>query len=335
MATRHLAVFALVAAPSAFMQHSVNFPSFGKIHREDARLDELLAKDARIDVISSGFQWAEGPVWIKDGGYLLFSDIPRNQIMKWKEGTGVSQFMKPSGYTGVADYGAEPGSNGLTVDAQGRLVACEHGDRRISRLEPGGGKRTLVDNYQGKRLNSPNDLVYKSNGDLYFTDPPYGLPKRENDPMRELDFFGVYRLGNDGKLTLLNKGMTRPNGLAFSPDEKTLYVAQSDPDKAIWMSFPVKADGTLGEGHVFGDVTPMVKTHPGLPDGMKVDAKGNLWATGPGGIHIFAPDGKRLGRIETGERTANCNWGDDGSTLYVTADTYLCRVKTKVKGAGW
>ena len=317
------------------MQHSVNFPSLGKIHRDDPKLDELLAKDARIEVISSGFQWAEGPVWMKDGAYLLFSDIPRNQIMKWKEGLGVSQFMKPSGYTGVADYGAEPGSNGLTVDSQGRLVACEHGDRRISRLEPGGGKRTLVDNYQGKRLNSPNDLVYKSNGDLYFTDPPYGLPKRENDPMRELDFFGVYRLAKDGALTLLTKEMTRPNGLAFSPDEKTLYVAQSDESKAIWMSFPVKSDGTLGEGRVFGDVTSMVKTHPGLPDGMKVDAKGNLWATGPGGIHVFSPDGKRLGRIETGERTANCNWGDDGSTLYITADTYLCRIKTKVKGAGW
>ena len=335
MAIRHLAVLALVAAPTAYMQHSVNFPSLGKIHRDDPKLDELLAKDARIEVISSGFQWAEGPVWMKDGAYLLFSDIPRNQIMKWKEGLGVSQFMKPSGYTGVADYGAEPGSNGLTVDSQGRLVACEHGDRRISRLEPGGGKRTLVDNYQGKRLNSPNDLVYKSNGDLYFTDPPYGLPKRENDPMRELDFFGVYRLAKDGALTLLTKEMTRPNGLAFSPDEKTLYVAQSDESKAIWMSFPVKSDGTLGEGHVFGDVTSMVKTHPGLPDGMKVDAKGNLWATGPGGIHVFSPDGKRLGRIETGERTANCNWGDDGSTLYITADTYLCRIKTKVKGAGW
>ena len=336
MALKHLAVLALVASPSAYMQHSVNFPSFGTIHRDDvAKMDELLAKDAKIEVISSGFQWAEGPIWMKAGGYLLFSDIPRNQIMKWKEGTGVSEFMKPSGYTGVADYGAEPGSNGLTVDAQGRLVAAEHGDRRISRLEPGGGKRTLVDNYQGKRLNSPNDLVYKSNGDLYFTDPPYGLPKRENDPAKELDFYGVYRLSKNGTLTLLTKEMTRPNGLAFSPDEKTLYVAQSDPDKAIWMSFPVKDDGTLGQGHVFADVTAMVKTHPGLPDGMKVDAKGNLWATGPGGIHIFSPDGKRLGRIETFERTANCNWGDDGSTLYITADTGLCRIKTKVKGAAW
>ena len=317
------------------MQDTLNFPSFGTVHREDPRLDALLAKDAKIEVISSGFEWAEGPIWVKDGGYLLFSDVPRNMIMKWKEGVGSTMFMKPSGYTGVTDYGAEPGSNGLTLDSQGRLVACEHGDRRISRLEPGGGKRTLADNYQGKRLNSPNDLVYKSNGDLYFTDPPYGLPKRENDPMRELAWFGVYRLSKDGQLTLLTKEMTRPNGLAFSPDEKTLYVAQSDEAKAIWMAFPVNADGTLGTGRVFADVTSMVKTHPGLPDGMKIDSKGNLWATGPGGVHIFAPDGKRLGRIETGERTANCAWGDDGSTLYMTADMYLCRIKTKAKGAGW
>jgi gluconolactonase len=317
------------------MQDTLNFPTFGKVHREDPRLDELLARDAKIEVISSGFEWAEGPIWVKDGGYLLFSDIPRNRIMKWKEGVGSTLFMMPSGYTGVIDYGAEPGSNGLTLDPQGRLVACEHGDRRISRLERGGGKRTLTDNYQGKRLNSPNDLVYKSNGDLYFTDPPYGLPRHENDPMRELEWFGVYRLSKDGQMTLLTKEMTRPNGLAFSPDEKTLYVAQSDDAKAIWMAFPVNADGTLGTGRVFADVTSMVKTHPGLPDGMKIDSKGNLWATGPGGVHVFAPDGKRLGRIETGERTANCAWGDDGSTLYITADMYLCRIKTKARGAGW
>ncbi|HEY3743545.1 MAG TPA: SMP-30/gluconolactonase/LRE family protein [Bryobacteraceae bacterium] len=313
----------------------MNFPSFGTIHRDDPRINDLLGLDARIEVLSSGYRWTEGPLWLKDGGYLLFSDIPRNLIMKWKEGVGASVFMKPSGYTGIVDYGAEPGSNALTIDPQGRLVMCEHGDRRISRLEPGGGKRTLVDNYQGKRLNSPNDLVYKSNGDLYFTDPPYGLPARELDPRRELDVFGVYRLSKDGRLTLLVEDMTRPNGLAFSPDEKILYVAQSDAARAIWMSFPVKDDGTLGEGHVFADVTSMVETHQGLPDGMKIDSNGNLWATGPGGIHLFSPDGERLGRIETGERTSNCNWGDDGTTLYITADSYLCRIKTKITGNGW
>jgi gluconolactonase len=311
-------------------------PTIGQIVRIDPRLDRVLPKDARIEVLASGFAWAEGPVWIKDGGYLLFSDIPRNSVMKWKEGDGISLFMKPSGYTGVVDYGHEPGSNGLTVDAQGRLVSCEHGDRRISRLERDGGKRTLVDNYEGKRLNSPNDLAFKSNGDLYFTDPPYGLPKNVDDPRRELQIFGVYRYSPaTGQVTLLNKEMTRPNGIAFSPDEKTLYVAQSDPEKALWVAFPVKEDGTLGKGRVFADVTKSVDKMPGLPDGMKVDRSGNLWATGPGGIYIFTPDAELLGRIDTGQRTANCAWGDDGSVLYITADSYLCRIRTNTRGNGW
>jgi gluconolactonase len=211
----------------------------------------------------------------------------------------------------------------------------EHGDRRVSRMDPDGGKRTLVDNYLGKRLNSPNDGVLHSSGALYFTDPPYGLPKQAEDPRRELDFCGVYRLALDGQLTLLTKEMTRPNGIAFSPDEKTLYVANSDPKKAVWMAYPVKPDGTIGPGRVFADVTSMAGKFPGLPDGMKVDQAGNLWATGPGGVHIYSADGTRLGRLDTGEATANVAWGDDGSTLYITADMYICRIKTKTKGLGW
>lgn len=315
--------------------NQMNYPTIGEIIRDDARFDQLVPKEAKIEVLASGFEWTEGPVWIKAGGYLLFSDIPRNSVMKWKEGAGVSLFMKPSGYTGVADYGAEPGSNGLLVDRQGRLVLCEHGDRRISIMTWDGGKRTLVDNYMGKRLNSPNDAVFKSNGDLYFTDPPYGLPNRFDDLRRELDFCGVYRLSADGQLTLLTKELTRPNGIAFSPDEKTLYVAQSDPNRAIWMAFPVQADGTIGRGRVFSDATALVNKLPGLPDGMKVDHHGNLFATGPGGVHVLAPDGTRLGRISTGERASNCAWGDDGSVLYITADMYLCRIKTSTKGMGW
>jgi gluconolactonase len=318
-----------------FAQNTPLVPTLGQVVRLSPKLDQLIPKDARIEVLGSGFAWSEGPLWIKDGGYLLFSDIPRNSVMKWKQGEGVSLFMKPAGYTGVVDYGREPGSNGLTLDPQGRVIFCEHGDRRISRLEKDGGKRTLVDNYQGKRLNSPNDAVYKSNGDLYFTDPPYGLPKNADDPRRELDFFGVYRLSRDGQLTLLTREMTRPNGIAFSPDEKTLYVAQSDPARAIWMAFPVNADGTLGRGRVLHDATSSVKTLPGLPDGLKVDAGGNVFATGPGGVYVFSPDGELLGRIDTGQRTSNCAWGEDGSVLYMTADSYLCRIRTSTKGAGW
>jgi gluconolactonase len=339
----HTVLVGLMAALGALLmnggalhgQDTRNFPTLGTIVRGDPGLDALIPQGARLEVLASGFEWSEGPVWVRDGGYLLFSDIPRNSVMKWKEGEGVSLFLKPSGYTGVADYGREPGCNGLTLDREGRLVSCEHGDRRVSRMEKEGGKRTLVDNYQGKRLNSPNDLVFRSNGDLYFTDPPYGLPKQWEDPRRELDFCGVYRLTADGKLTLLTREMTRPNGIAFSPDERTLYVAQSDPQKAIWMAFPVKSDGTLGPGRVFHDATPLVGKMPGLPDGLKVDRNGNLFATGPGGVHVLSPDGKSLGRIDTGEATANCAWGGDGSTLYITADMYLCRIRTRTKGMGW
>lgn len=315
-------------------QDSVNFPTIGEVVKLDPQLDELIDKDAKIEVLSSGFDWTEGPVWIGDAkdGYLLFSDIPKNSVMKWKEGVGASLFMKPSGYTGVVKYGGEPGCNGLLLDQKGRLVSCEHGDRRVSVLTKDGGKRTLVDNYMGKRLNSPNDGVYKSNGDLYFTDPPYGLPNRYDDPRRELDFCGVYRLAKDGTLTLLTKEMTRPNGITFSPDEKTLYVAQSDPKAAIWKAFPINEDGTLEKGKVFYDATSSVGKLPGLPDGMKTDLKGNIFATGPGGCYVFTPSGELLGRISTGERTANCAWGGDGSTLYLTADTYLVRIQTKTKG---
>jgi gluconolactonase len=288
-----------------------------------------------IEVLGEGFDWTEGPIWVKDGGYLLFSDIPRNSIYKWKEGEGVSLWMSPSGYTGVVYNPPEPGSNGLTLDLQGRLCACEHGDRRVSRLYKDGGKRTLVDNYKGKRLNSPNDLVFRQNGDLYFTDPPYGLTRQWADPRRELDFCGVYRLTPEGELTLLYSELSRPNGLAFSPDESKLYVGNSDRARSIWLEFPVLQDGNLGEPKLFADVTAEAKQYNASPDGLKVDQDGNIWATGPGGITIFTPDATPLGRIETGQKTANCNWGDDGSTLYIAADMYVCRVKTTAKGAGW
>lgn len=357
-------------AAHTFAQNTTNFPHLGEIVRLDPKFDKLVPKDAVIEVLGSGFEWAEGPVWVKDGekltgddsegGFLLFSDIPNNSVMRWDYGKGISLFLHPSGYTGAADYGLEPGCNGLILSPQGELVSCEHGDRRVSVLTKAGGKRTLVDNYQGKRLNSPNDGCFKSNGDLYFTDPPYGLPENFDDPRRELDVCGVYRLsktptlvpvkGKEGEklftvsdkewgggyqLTLLTDEMTRPNGIAFSPDEKTLYVDQSDPEAAIWKKFPVKADGTLGKGEIFFDATEYVGKHKGLPDGLKVDKDGNVFATGPGGVWVFDSSGKPLGRFDTKEATANCGWGDDGSTLYICADMYLCRVKLTTKGAGW
>jgi gluconolactonase len=259
-----------------------------------------------------------------------------NTVFLWKEGmTKPEVFLKPSGYTGTTPRGGEPGSNGLTRDAEGRLVLCQHGDRRISRLEADGKFKSLVDHYQGKKFNSPNDAVYASDGSLYFTDPPYGLLGKNDDPSKEIPFNGVYRLSPKGDLTLLTRELTYPNGIALSPDEKMLYVANSDPEKALWMAFPLKPDGTIGTGKVFFDATRGVKTLKGLPDGMKVDKDGNLFATGPGGVLIFAPDGKHLGTLNTGVATANVGWGDDGSTLYITADMYLARVKTTTKGSNF
>ena len=305
-----------------------------RIVSKDPRFDKLVPPTAKLEKLADGYQWTEGPVWNRKEGYLLFSDIPNNAIMQWKPSGGAPTiFMKPSGYTGTVPFtGHEPGSNALIYDSQGRLVICDHGDRRIARVDENKKKTTLADRYEGKRLNSPNDLVYKSNGDLYFTDPPYGLPKTFDDPTKELDFNGVYRLSKDGKLTLLTKELHAPNGLAFSPDEKTFYVANSDKDHAIWMKYDVKADGTIANGRVFADVTAQAKDHPGVPDGMKVDKAGNLFATGPGGIYVYSPDATLLGMIEFPVATANCAWGDDGSTLYITSNTALYRIKLATRG---
>lgn len=304
----------------------------------DPAFHDLVAPDTPVIALGEGFDWSEGPVWVKNGNYLLFSDVPRNTIYKWADGQEISVFLQPSGYTGVLPYGNEPGSNGLTISNDGRLIACEHGDRRISIMPfEKGGKVTLTDNYNGKRYNSPNDVVQHSSGAIYFTDPPYGLPDYVNDKSRELDMFGVYRVGTDGTVTAVVTNLQRPNGLAFSPDESVLYVAQSDPDAAFIMAYDVNMDGSLRNGRVFYDATPDHKKGlKGLPDGLKIDSNGNLFATGPGGVMVISAQGKLLGRIETGQATANCAWGGvDGSQLYITADGYLCRIQTKTKGAGW
>jgi gluconolactonase len=333
-----VAVVSLALAACRSSPQGSGGPTLGTIIRKDPRFDQLIPPGARMEILAGGFEWTEGPLWIKDGGYLLFSVIPPNKVCKWKEGEGVTIYLKPSGLTGPKDLREEPGSNGLILDPQGRLVLCQHGDRRMARMDaplsaPASKFVTLADKYDGKKLNSPNDGCYHSSGALYFTDPPYGLAKQTEDPTRELDFQGVYRLGTDGKLTLLTKDITRPNGIAFSPDEKTLYVGSSDPDKAIWMAYDVKPDGSLGKGRVWVDETDRVKKgEKGLPDGMKVDIHGNVFATGAGGVHVFAPDGTLLGTLATGQATSNCAWGEDGSTLFITADQYVVRIKTATKG---
>jgi gluconolactonase len=319
---------------SAGSTHSAEVATLGRIERLDPAFDRLVDKDAVIEVlVANRFDWAEGPVWDAAGRRVLFSDIPKNMIWEWSQVSGLKEFLKPSGYTGAAQFaGREPGSNGLAFNATGELVLCQHGDRRIAKWVDGKFV-TLADRYAGKRLNSPNDLAIHTNGDVYFTDPPYGLPKLTADPGRELDFQGVYRLSGKGEVTLLTRQLDRPNGLALSPDERTLYVANSVPANAIVMAFPVRPDGSLGDGKVFFDVTAAVsKRKPGVPDGLKVSADGAVWATGPGGVLVYSSQGKHLGTLATGVATANLAFGDDGSTLYITADKSLVRVRTKVKG---
>ena len=288
-------------------------------------------------MLASGFDWSEGPVWVKDSSFLLFSDVPKNTVYKWSEKGGLAVFLKPSGYTGRGVYSDEPGSNGLAIDDKGRLVSCEHGDRRISAMPlTGGGKITLASHYEGKRFNSPNDVVQHANGSYYFTDPTYGLAKKHLDPSRETPLFGVYRIAKDGKVSIQVSDLTRPNGVAFSPDGKIMYIAQSDQEKAVIMAYNIDNEGNAGKGKLVYDATPMLKSGlNGLPDGLKVDKDGNLWSSGPGGMLIITPAGKLLGRIEMGELTSNCAWGNDGATLYMTVDGYICRIKTNTKGAGW
>ena len=299
----------------------------------DPRFDEIVPANAALEQVASGFEWAEGPVWNRAGNFLLFSDVPNNRIIKWKAGEAARIFLNASGYSGTEPFqGREPGSNGLTYDKEGRLVFCQHGDRRISRLEKNGTRTTLVDNYQGKRLNSPNDLIFKSNGDLYFTDPPFGLPGTFDDPKKELPFQGVYRLSRDGKLTLLTTEVKAPNGIAFSPDEKKLYVA--DSARALWFVFDVKPDGTLSPGRVLFDGTEHSRGRSGVADSLKVDAFGNIYAAAPGGLFIIAPDGALLGRFDLGTATGNCAWGEDGSTLFITSNTLIYRIRLRTRGVG-
>lgn len=317
--------------------------TLGSIERLDPALDELLAPDAKIEILVEGIQWAEGPVWCKGG--LLFSDVPQNTVYRWTPEKGVGVYLQPSGYTGTVPRGGEPGSNGLTLDHEGRLVLCQHGDRRVVRLEKDGKTVTpLAERFQGKRFNSPNDLCFDAKGNLYFTDPSYGLWKYEQGTGKEMDVNGVYLARPDGQVTRTNTGIIRyangesapvgfPNGIALSPDEKALYICTSDSAHPVVLKYDIQNDGDIANGKVFFDATPfMSKLRGGIPDGMKVDLKGNLWATGPGGVFILTPEGKHLGTILTGERTANCAWGDDGSTLYMCADHRICRVKTKSKG---
>ncbi len=331
-----VAAGALTAAPAPITSSSAPYPKDAKttIERLDPALDAVLAADASVENLGSGFRWSEGPVWDPAQGALLFSDVPENRVYRWKEGAGITVFLEPSGFTGTEYNGRERGSNGLTLDPQGRLTLCQHGDRRVARLAADGKSfETIVDRVDGKRFSSPNDLCFDKAGNLFFTDPPYGLP---SDTKQETAFNGVYRLGTDGKLTVIAKELSRPNGVALSPDEKTLYVGSTEGKEPFVKAYTLNADGTVASSRIFFDGSALMKSGRGGGfDGLRVDAQGNIWTSGPGGILIVSPAGKHLGTILTGRPTANCAFGDaDHQTLYITSNESLLRVRTKVKGAG-
>ena len=315
-----------------------------KVERLAPAADQIIPADAQLERIATGFKWVEGPVWVNDR--LYFAEIPSNSIRFWTPDKGVSIFLQPSGYKGTEPFqGPEPGSNGMTLDARGRLTVAGHAQRDVYRIEsliPGAQITILADSYRGKRLNSPNDLVYRSDGSLYFTDPPYGLPTQsDKDPEKQLKMNGVYRIPHAltqkpgaaparGELQLLISNLTRPNGIAFSPDEKYLYVDNSEPKK-IWMRYTVRPDGTLTDPKLLYDATS--DKRPGNPDGMKVDSKGNIYSAGPGGLWIFSPDGKPLATILMPEKVSNMAWGGaDRKTLYITDSSSIYRVHLLIAG---
>jgi gluconolactonase len=314
------------AAPLAFAGGRVD------VLRKDAALDALLAPGAAVEKLADGFQFTEGPVW-DAAGSLLFSDPNTNVIYRADARRGVSVFRERSGYDG-ADVGRlhQPGSNGNALDPQGRLTTCEHGNRRVTRTEPDGRITVLADRFEGRRLNSPNDLVYRSDGTLYFTDPPFGLARAYDDPAKELGFSGVF-CWREGRLRLVSRDLKGPNGIAFSPDERWLYVSNWDDKAKIVMRYSVQPDGALRDGRVFFDMTGA----PGAEalDGLKVDVRGNLYVSGPGGVWVISPAGKHLGTLRLPELPANFAWGDaDRKALYFTARTSVYKVRMLVAGAG-
>ena len=315
---------------------NAQYKTIGKIHVYDESVNTLIDPSTPIEIVAKGYTWSEGPVWVKKGGYLLFSDVPENKIYQWTAEKGAVLYLTPSGYSGSTYYSYEPGANGLIINQKGNLVSAEHGDRRIAEMPLGKpeSKKSLTGLWEGKKLNSPNDVIQANNGDYYFTDPPYGLPGRGKEEVaKEIAFQGVYRISKKGELSLQYDKMARPNGLAMNIDESILYVGSSEPKESHILAFPIDKKGNLGEPSVFFDAAELAKQGiRGGYDGMKLDKQGNIWTTGPGGILIISPAGKLLGRIETGNPNSNVNFGEDGSTLFITSKMNLLRVKTKTKG---
>jgi len=308
-------------------------PGTGTIEFISKELSKLINKDAKIEIVADGFQFTEGPLWIAKEQMLLLSDVPGNTIYKWTEANGKEVYVKPGGYTDTAKRGGFMGPNGLTLSKDGKLMVCQHGDRRVAIMDaplnaPQSKFITVADAYNGKRLNSPNDLFLTAGGDLYFTDPSYGLEKGARDPKKEIAYQGVYKVDKAGTVTLLVDSIEAPNGIAIFPDGKTLLVANSDNRKKMWYAYDIASNGSLANGRVFYDVSN--EKGAGGCDGLKIDSKGNVFATGPGGIWIFTRAGKLIGKIKiNGTSVANCAFSADGKTIYLTATKYLLRVKMR------
>ncbi len=308
--------------------------TIGSIERSDPSLDNIISADAKVEIIAEGFDWSEGPVWVDSHKMLLFSDVPRDTVFKWTEEKGKEVYLTPSGYSDTIPRGGEMGSNGLTLDIDGHLVLCQHGNRQIARMDasldaPKPVYVAIANNYNGKKFNSPNDAVYNSKGELFFTDPPYGLEKNMDDAKKEILFQGVYRVKKSGEVVLITDSLTRPNGIAFLPGEKTLLVANSDAAKPNWYAFDIGPGDSVTNGRIFYSCAGYDKSLKGLCDGMKVDKNGNIFATGPGGIWIFNKDARLLGKINLADATSNCALSPDEKTLYITNDMYVLRVKMR------
>nr|WP_294812928.1 SMP-30/gluconolactonase/LRE family protein [uncultured Sphingomonas sp.] len=333
--TRRAALAGMAALP--FVPALARAKTIGSITRLDPGLDAVIDANAPIEVLGTGYRWTEGPVWVKNGGYLLFSDVPANIAYRWKQGEGITPFLNPSGLVGPIPAGIrEAGSNGLGVDAQGRLIIADSGTRAIAALDLATKRRTiLADRYEGKRFNSCNDVAFGRGGAIYFTDPPYGLTEGDTSPLKELAFNGVFRLDRDGKVRVIDDTLKRPNGIGLCPKKTTLYVAMSDEARPQILAYPLGADGMpRAAPTVFHDFSePLARKLPGMPDGLEVDKAGRLFASGPGGIYVLSPEGKALGLIATGKAAANCAFGEDGRTLFLTSSDMLARVR--LKSSGW
>lgn len=307
--------------------------NLGSIEKLDSSLDRIITSGALPEIIADGFTWTEGPVWIENKKMLLFSDVNSNNVYSWTHEKGQEVYLASSGYTGSADRGGERGSNGLLLSKDGSLVLCQHGNRQVAKMNadldnPKAVYTALADNYQGKKFNSPNDAIFDNKGNLYFTDPPYGLEKNMEDPLKEVPFQGVYKVKPSGEVLLLCDSLSRPNGIALFPGEKTLLVANSDPEKPFWYAFDVEND-SLKSGRIFFNAISAIKDGKGLPDGLKIDNNGNVFATGPGGVFIFNSEGKLIGKIKLPVAPANCAFSTDQKTLFITATNFVLRLKMR------